>query len=54
MADELAAVAETRGLGRPGVRCHYRPPSFKRRDYITFALTIVVLSFMAGIGYIWQ
>ncbi len=54
MADELAAVAETRGLSRPGGRCHYRRPSFKRNDYVTLALTAAMLAVMAGVGFVWR
>ncbi len=54
MADELAAVAETRGLGRPGIRYHYRLPRFKTTDYVTMTITAIVLIIMAGVGYTWR
>lgn len=45
MADELAAVAETRGLARQGIRNAYRPARFKINDYyaIGVLLTLVAL-----------
>ncbi len=38
MADELAAVAETRGLARPGIKNTYRPACFKKCDYYALGL----------------
>lgn len=43
MADELAAVAETRGLARPGSHHLLRPAKFKRNDYLAMS---VLLGFM--------
>lgn len=39
MADELAAVAETRGLARPQGPRFYRPAQFRRNDYLAMGLT---------------
>lgn len=43
MADELAAVAETRGLARPVNHNSFRTVRFKRNDY----LTLIILTFLA-------
>lgn len=38
MADEIAAVAETRGLARPVRHCLLKPAKFKRNDYCALAI----------------
>nr|WP_077538861.1 energy-coupling factor transporter transmembrane component T [Sedimentisphaera cyanobacteriorum] len=40
MADELAAVAETRGLARPNQRQFLKPAKFRKNDY--YALSILL------------
>ncbi len=43
MADELAAVAETRGLARPGKSKIFKPAQFKRNDYLSLSMLLVLI-----------
>ncbi len=52
MADELAAVAETRGLARPDCTKQPRPIRFRKNDYYAFIITAGLMSSLITISLI--
>ncbi len=50
MADELAAVAETRGLARPNQRQFLKQAIFKKNDYYALSILLGLIVFLTAIS----
>lgn len=53
MADELAVVAETRGLGRPGKHRSYRRVGLRKKEYCIIGGTVAAALMMIAVSYWW-
>lgn len=54
MADELAAVAETRGLGRPGSKNSFRSARLEKKDYISLGTLTVLITALAVLSFMYS
>jgi energy-coupling factor transporter transmembrane protein EcfT len=50
MADELAAVAETRGLARPNQRQFLKQTKFRRHDYYALSILLCLIAVLSTIS----